>query len=239
MIQERPWPLFQWGFAWTSRVLSWAKFKDVCFDETSALNFGDSLWATEKPIFFYSTHESFWDPLIAAEIAVLRCKRQCVAPMAQEQLDRFPSLKRVGVFGVRAHAASEIDHYIDDHIRRVRHPAVWVTPQAAFVPNSLEQPPFRLGLSMWSLKRNCVRIPVVIRFEGDEKPVVRLRLGNPEEVQGRSIVFERDKALLVEDAERLRENLIHEVRLSHESESWTSLWPFSESVRMVQRRGAL
>jgi len=223
VIEEKPNALFQWGFAWTSRVLAYRKFSKVVFDSTSPIDFSSTLWKDPRPIFFYSTHESFWDPILAADISVLRCKRRCVAPMAAEQLRKFKSLKRVGIFGVEDGAATAAKEFIDSHIAQSVRPAVWVTPQGCFVPDSTKQPTFKTGLSYWSLSRDCIRIPVAICYSSDLSPLVSVRLGSPEDVVGRSLEYLKDKLELEKDAGRLRVQLESVVRDLKASRSFEKL----------------
>ena len=61
----------------------------------------EKLATAEGPLIVYGNHSSWWDPMLITLLAsVYLPDRRHYAPMAGEQLDRYPILRKIGIFPV-------------------------------------------------------------------------------------------------------------------------------------------
>ena len=181
MIEPNLISIAQKGFAKTSSVLLSKTFGGPWWDLDSAL-MPDSALPQGRPIFFYSTHSSWWDPMVFALIAIEIFKSRTISPMDEREFRKYKSLRFAGVFGVSEGEGQLVESVIEREFEKFPQTRVWVTPQGAFAPNELKQPDFKTGLSRWSLPMRGIRIPVSIHyyFGPEAKPGLFVRVGKAE-----------------------------------------------------------
>jgi hypothetical protein len=177
MIEPKLIPLVQKGFGKTARLLLKKQFGALYWDSESA-HLPNSVFSGQ--VFFVATHQSWWDPLSAAEIAINQFGLRVLAPMEEEAFLSYPSLRYVGVFGVKSGDGPQVEAYLKSEFQQHPSTAVWVTPSGQFWPNELKNPPFKSGISRWSMREGSLRIPTVVHyaFGPEEKPNVFVRLGS-------------------------------------------------------------
>ncbi len=190
MIEPHLLPLFQKGFAKTSEVLLGRLFSEVWIDRGGTYSV-EKGWPSAKPLFLYSTHSSWWDPIAAAFLAVAQMKRRTLAPMDEREFKRYKSLRFAGVFGVSQGDGEKVQAILEKELQDDPSTAVWVTPQGQFSPNELPQPEFKGGLSRWALRFSgaaCVPVSVHYHFGHLPRPFVFFRVGKesayPQEKDG-------------------------------------------------------
>jgi hypothetical protein len=194
MIEPQLISTFQKGFGKTCRLMLSRSFAGVFLDSDS--HFGPGRWPQGDGVFFYASHSTWWDPVIAGFLAVELMGLKVIAPMAEDEYKKRLSLKFVGVFGVREGDGPEVESLIQKLKTREPKLAVWVTPQGTFYPNELPQPKFKSGLSRWSRMRGSVRIPVSahLQFTTRSKPDLFLAVGAP--ILGQDLDLESDSSVL-------------------------------------------
>ena len=183
MIEPSLLPLFQKGFAKTAQVLLARLFSEVWIDKTGSYCI-EKGWPSQSPLFLYSTHSSWWDPIAAAFLSVNYMKRRTIAPMDEKEFKNYKSLRFVGLFGVSQGDGEKVQTTIQNEIEQKPETVVWVTPQGQFAPNELEQPEFKSGLSRWATAMPgsvCVPVSIHYHFGHLPRPFVFFRLGNPVE----------------------------------------------------------
>ena len=207
MIEPKLVPLFQKGFAKTSRVLLERLFSEVWIDKSGAFS-QEKGWPQGGPLFLYSTHSSWWDPIAAAYLSVEFMKRRTIAPMDESEFKRYRSLRFVGLFGVSQGDGEKVHSLIEEQLQQHPKSCVWVTPQGKFSPNELDQPKFKNGLARWAQIPGSVCVPVAIHywFGHLPRPFIFYRLGEAIESIGRSAQPEKY-------SEQLRKALSKETKL--------------------------
>ena len=174
MIEPNLNRLFVTGFSIAAKALVRTRTEALCLLDK---NFNSSFLDIEDlkkipgPIMFFSTHSSWWDPLLAAEICLNKLSRKAIAPMDQKQLEHYKSLKNVGVFGVEKGDARAAAAVVSAFWNKNINGAVWITPQGSFALNEKPQPEFKPGVSQWSKLGNAkvsnaavTRVGVVLHY---------------------------------------------------------------------------
>jgi len=193
VITSKVIPVFQKGFASTSRFLVKQNFTGPYLDKDSFYGISTP-WPSGEGLFLYATHASWWDPIAAGFLAIDQMKLRVIAPMDEEQFKKHISLRFVGVFGVSEGDGAQVETYIKKEISEHKNTCVWVTPQGTFWPNELAQPAFKSGLSRWSAFSGAQRVPVVVHyhFASTNKPMLFYRVGKALPFQGHVITKAKD-----------------------------------------------
>ena len=198
MIEPKLQPIAQKGFAMTAHFLLKRQFEALYWDLESHV-FPDR--RLNGRAFFVASHPSWFDPLVAAEVAIHHFGLRVLAPMDEEAFRSYPSLRYVGVFGVRSGDGPAVEQMLKREFEVHPKTAVWVTPTGQFWPNERELPTFKQGLSRWSKAPESLRIPTAVHyaFGPQEKPQVFVRLGSP--------IPRTEADTLDDDSEKLRRGL--------------------------------
>jgi 1-acyl-sn-glycerol-3-phosphate acyltransferase len=201
VIEPQLLPLFQKGFAKTSRVLLERLFSDIWIDREGAYS-QQKGWPDAKPLFLFSTHSSWWDPIAAAFLSVDFLKRRTIAPMSESEFKRYKSLRYAGLFGVSQGDGEKAQRVIEEELEKHPESCVWITPQGQFSPNEVEQPKFKNGLARWALSSSALCVPVAIHYYFGHlpRPFVFYRLG-------KAVSMETEKSAEKPSVERFSEIL--------------------------------
>lgn len=139
-----------------------------------------------KPLIIYANHSSWWDGLIAFEIA-RRAGLDSFILMERKQLEKLFLFRRLGAFSVvreNARSAVESINYavrlLDENQRR----ALWIFPQGEILPNDARPLKFYRGAARIVEKSavSIAAVPLAIRYEflGEYKPEIFVKIGAPD-----------------------------------------------------------
>ena len=169
--------LFQWGFAVTAATIIKFRLHGLYVEQNQPTQ--NVIRNYPGPVFFYSTHASFWEPVVAAYLTVFHFKKQCIAPMDEKEFNKHPALRKTGIFGINPGEGELVDKLLEKIWAAKPSQSIWLTPQGKFSPNHEPQPKFKPGLSRWSLARECLRLPVAIDYRQGEAQGIYVRYGDP------------------------------------------------------------
>jgi hypothetical protein len=136
-----------------------------------------------RPCILYANHASWWDPLVMVLIARALFPRQRVyAPIDDAALERYPSLARLGLFGVRADSVAGTRRFLSVGRAVLETPdaVLALTPQGRFV--DVRERPVVLagGLARLLLDTPGARAyPVALEyaFWNEMRPEILIRFG--------------------------------------------------------------
>ena len=141
------------------------------------------LTETSGPLIVYANHSSWWDPMVCLLLASkLLPQRRHYAPMDAAALERYPILRRLGMFPVEMGSARGAAQFLRTSQAVLESGGVlWMTPQGRFVDvrGPLE---FKPGLGALALRTPGVTLlPLAIEYTfWDERlPEALLRCGEP------------------------------------------------------------
>lgn len=165
--------------------------------------FTDSL----GPLILYANHSSWWDPMVAFLLAAeLMPARKHYAPMDAEAMERYPILRRLGIFPVELKTGRGAVQFLRTGEAVLRSGGVmWVTPQGRFVDARQRPLEFRPGLAaLASRVGSCTVLPLAIEytFWNERLPEALLHFGEAVHVGRESsdaieakLVFSLEKAM--------------------------------------------
>ena len=141
--------------------------------------------ARDRPVVFYANHPGWWDP---AFFIVLQHRLfpggQGYGPMEAAALERYPFMKRIGIFGIdpesRAGAARFLrigTHLLDDPSRMI-----WMTAQGRFADPRERPVTLRPGLAhLMARVPHAMAVPVALEypFWSEKRPEALAAFGAP------------------------------------------------------------
>jgi 1-acyl-sn-glycerol-3-phosphate acyltransferase len=140
------------------------------------------------PVIVFGNHSSWWDPMVSIYLAErLMDNRRHYAPMDAAALERYPVLKRVGIFGVEMNSARGAVTFLrTSEAILASGGVVWITPQGRFVDSRARPLEFKPGLSALTSRVAastgwCTVVPLAIEYPfWDERlPECLLHFGEP------------------------------------------------------------
>lgn len=136
------------------------------------------------PLIVYANHSSWWDPMVSVLLAqTLLPERSHYAPMDAAALERYPILRKIGIFPVEMASARGAAQFLRTSQAILAAGGVlWVTPQGRFSDPREAPLAFKPGLGALAARSNDVTLlPLAIEYAfWDERlPETRLRFGEP------------------------------------------------------------
>jgi 1-acyl-sn-glycerol-3-phosphate acyltransferase len=123
--------------------------------------------AIDGPAIVYANHSSWWDPMLAILLAQSALpQRKHFAPMDAKALQRYPILRKVGIFPVEMETARGAVQFLRTGSAILRAGGVlWVTPQGRFADPREPQLQFKPGLAALAARVPGVAIlPMAIEY---------------------------------------------------------------------------
>ena len=135
------------------------------------------------PLLVYANHSSWWDPMVCVLLAdELLPERRHYAPMDAAALQRYPILRRLGIFPVEMASARGAAQFLrTSEAILAQGGVVWITPQGRFA-DAREPLTFKPGLGALAARIPGVTLlPLAIEYTfWDERlPETLLRFGEP------------------------------------------------------------
>jgi 1-acyl-sn-glycerol-3-phosphate acyltransferase len=135
------------------------------------------------PLVVYANHSSWWDPMVCVLLAgALLPERRHYAPMDAAALERYPILRRIGIFPVEMATARGAAQFLRTSQAILESGGVvWITPQGRFA-DAREPLAFKPGLGALAARVPGVTLlPLAIEYTfWDERlPETLLRCGEP------------------------------------------------------------
>lgn len=147
---------------------------------------------SDEPLLVYANHTSFWDGFAAHALSEAN-HRDGYALMEEQNLARYPFLRRIGAFSIRrgeAKSARETIKYAAQLLKQPR-AVVCVFPQGTLAPRA--NAPLRLEGGVELLARitgvRCVPVSMNFGFFEHEYPDIVMHVGNahaPESLEAMS-----------------------------------------------------
>jgi 1-acyl-sn-glycerol-3-phosphate acyltransferase len=170
------------GFCWYARRMVRRDFYSFALDDSelaaSASHEGAGLVV-------YANHPSWWDPIVA----MLLCQsifpdRDYYAAIDDEALQKYPSFKRLGYFGIQRGTKTGVEDFLrlSRTIINSSRGSLWITPEGTFVDPRHPDPPFMPGIAHLATKqKNCVFLPLAIEYPFIEqrRPLIACKFGEP------------------------------------------------------------
>lgn len=140
--------------------------------------------AMEGPLIVYANHSSWWDPMVSILLAqMLLPGRRHYAPMDASALERYPILRKIGIFPVEmASARGAVQFLRTSKAILESGGVVWITPQGRFADPRESPLAFKPGLGALAARAgNVTLLPLAIEYSfWDERlPETLLRFGDP------------------------------------------------------------
>jgi hypothetical protein len=194
-------------FFWYAERLLAKRFDGVGLLKSSFASL-DELSRADKAI-IYSTHSSWWDVMIGVLVAK-RTRLQLFAPMDQDQLEKYSTLKSIGMIGVSESKPLPFMRTVKKIFSSGERTGLWITPQATFVCNRQEQPPFKRGLEFIAKSNPDVplfRVAINYEFWNESRPVATLSIRRAEsldDLEGQ--LTHQTRELLQSSSQRVRKD---------------------------------
>lgn len=139
--------------------------------------------AIEGPLIVYANHSSWWDPMVSILLAeLLLPERRHYAPMDASALQRYPILRRLGIFPVEMSSARGAAQFLRTSRAILESGGVvWITPQGRFADARESPLAFKPGLgSLAARAGDLTLLPLAIEYSfWDERlPETLLRFGD-------------------------------------------------------------
>lgn len=136
------------------------------------------------PIIIFGNHSSWWDPMLVVLLGeLLLPERRHYAPMDAQALERYPILKKLGIFPVEMSTARGAVNFLATADTILKEGGVlWVTPQGRFVDPRDFPLLFKPGLGALALRLPEVSlVPLAIEypFWNERLPESLLHFGSP------------------------------------------------------------
>jgi chlorobactene lauroyltransferase len=163
---------------------------------------------TKFPLVIYSNHSTWWDGLVAFEIAQ-KANLDFFVMMEEKQLKNLQLFRKLGAFSVvreNPREAIKSVNYAAKLLKDKQDRIIWIFPQGEILPNDVRPIKFYNGVSKIIEKVDqCYSVPIVMRFEflGEFKPDIFVKIGSPQ-------MFDKSlqsKDLTLQLAENLTETL--------------------------------
>jgi 1-acyl-sn-glycerol-3-phosphate acyltransferase len=135
------------------------------------------------PLVVYANHSSWWDPMVSVLLAEqLLPGRKHYAPMDSAALEKYPILKKVGIFPVEMTTARGAAQFLRTSQAVLESEGVvWITPQGRFA-DVREALVFKPGLGALATRvPGLTLVPLAIEYTfWDERlPETLMRVGEP------------------------------------------------------------
>lgn len=136
------------------------------------------------PIIIYGNHSSWWDPMLVVLLGEkLLPERRHYVPMDAQALDRYPILKKLGVFPIEMSTGRGAINFLSTAETVLNEGGVlWVTPQGRFADCRDFPLAFKPGLGALALRMPDVPlVPLAIEypFWNERLPESLLHFGEP------------------------------------------------------------
>jgi 1-acyl-sn-glycerol-3-phosphate acyltransferase len=155
-----------------------AHFRSVMVQELGRLE------NSPLPLVVYANHVSWWDPMLCMLLArAFMPQRKHYAPMDAEALQRYPILKKIGIFPVDTSTAGGVAQFLRTSEAILKFGGVlWITPQGRFADVRDLPLRFKPGLGMLATRvPGLTLLPMAIEYTfWDERlPETLTRFGQP------------------------------------------------------------
>jgi 1-acyl-sn-glycerol-3-phosphate acyltransferase len=163
---------------------------------------------TKFPLVIYSNHSTWWDGLVAFEIAQ-KANLDFFVMMEEKQLKNLQLFRKLGAFSVvreNPREAIKSVNYAAKLLKDKQDRIIWIFPQGEILSNDVRPIKFYNGVSKIIEKVDqCYSVPIAMRFEflGEFKPDIFVKIGSPQ-------MFDKSlqsKDLTLQLAENLTETL--------------------------------
>ena len=153
---------------------------------------GEHLQGAKGPLIVYANHGSWWDPMVCFLLSErLMAQREHFAPMDATALERYPVLKKLGIFGVNVETARGAAQFLRTGLAVLaRGGVLWVTPQGRFVDARVRPLVFKPGLVALATRvarkeGACTLLPLAIEycFWDERTPECLMEFGEPVRVE--------------------------------------------------------
>lgn len=144
---------------------------------------GERLATARGPLIVFANHSSWWDPMVSVLLAeAFAPTLPHYAPIDAAALERYPILKRVGLFPVEMATARGAAQFLRTSRSLLsQDAAVWITPQGRFA-DPREPLLFKPGLGALAVRvPEATLLPLAIEytFWDERMPETLLRFGAP------------------------------------------------------------
>ncbi len=148
----------------------------------------ERLAEAKGPLIVYANHSSWWDPMVSILLAqTLLPGRKHYAPMDASALNRYPILRKLGIFPVEMSSTRGAAQFLRTSKAILANGGVvWITPQGRFADPRETRLTFRPGLGALAAHTSEVTLlPLAIEYSfWDERlPETLLRFGNPVQIE--------------------------------------------------------
>ncbi len=152
------------------------------------------------PLIVYGNHSSWWDPMLIVLLGnLLLPERAHFAPMDARALERYPILRRLGIFPVEMASPRGAAHFLRHAEGILRSNGVlWLTPQGRFADPREFPLAFKPGLAALALRLPEVPLlPLAVEYTfWDERlPEALLCFGEPLHMDSKSSTAEATHVL--------------------------------------------
>jgi len=136
------------------------------------------------PLIVFGNHSSWWDPMLGVLLARLFMPhREHFAPMEAHALERYPILRKIGIFPVNTASPSGVSAFLRTSEAILANGGVlWITPQGRFADVREFPLRFKPGLAMLARRVPGVTLlPLAVEYTfWDERlPEALARFGEP------------------------------------------------------------
>jgi 1-acyl-sn-glycerol-3-phosphate acyltransferase len=143
----------------------------------------ERLAEVEGPLIVFANHSSWWDPMVLVLLAQhLLPQRNHYAPMDALALQRYPILRKIGIFPVEMASARGAAQFLRTSQSILAAGGVlWITPQGRFADPRAQPLGFKPGLGALAARTQATLVPLAIEYTfWDERlPETLLHLGEP------------------------------------------------------------
>jgi chlorobactene lauroyltransferase len=171
------------------------------------------------PTVIYANHSSWWDGLIAFQIAH-QTKSHSFIMMEEKQLKKLSVFRKLGAFSVVRENPREAKKSVDYAVRLLNekpNSTLWIFPQGEILPNDLRPLEFYNGLArIIENVDDCRVINLAMRYEflGAFKPEIfvkinQTKLNNHVDKKNRNFLTKLLADQLIDNLDRLKTDIIN------------------------------
>lgn len=145
---------------------------------------------SDAPLIVYSNHPSWWDPALFFVIsAALFPDRASFGPMEKAALQRYPFMRRIGIFAVTPGSLSGATRFLRSGQQILADPGrmLWVTGQGSFADPRLRPAALQPGIAhLMRRVPGAVAIPLALEypFWSEKRPEALVGFGAPVRAAG-------------------------------------------------------
>lgn len=158
----------------------------------------------DRPVIVYSNHPSWWDPAFYIVLMPrLFPDREGFGPMEAEALEKYPFMKRIGIFGIAPDSRAGAARFLSVSQSLLSRPRrmLWVTAQGTFADPRQRPVALRPGIAhLLARMPEAVAVPLAMEypFWTEKRPEALALFGQP--VRGEAALRPREQAARLEDA---------------------------------------